>query len=134
MLVTKTGHRWSEKGFVYFFFYLLRTGRNFSKEKRGIERERKMTRIFPFFFLLFSFLNNKSCDWWFEWHNKNSWAISTHHKWSIEHDSPFVDDPYGVEPLANYHKSQVTRMKAKTKSGNDLPIVLLPYSSNHLTI
>jgi hypothetical protein len=32
---------WSEKGFVYFFFYLLRTGRNFSKEKRGIERERE---------------------------------------------------------------------------------------------
>jgi hypothetical protein len=54
---------------------------------------------------------------------------------SIEHDSPFVDDPYGVEPLANYHKSQVTRMKAKPKSWNDLPIVvLLPYSFNHLSI
>jgi hypothetical protein len=50
---------WSEKGFVYFFFYLLRTGRNFSKEKRGIERERKLSRILPLFSCFVSFLNNK---------------------------------------------------------------------------
>ena len=48
----------------------------------------------------------------------------THHKWSKEHDLPFVDDPYGGEPLANYHLNQVTRMKAKTQIGNDLPIVV----------
>jgi hypothetical protein len=53
---------------------------------------------------------------------------------SIEHDLPFVDDPYGGETLENYHNSQVTRMKAKTKTGNDQPIVVLPYSFNHLTI
>ena len=52
----------------------------------------------------------------------------THLKWSNEHDLPFVDDPYRGGLLANYHKSQVTRMKAKTQIGNDLPIVVLPYS------
>ena len=36
----------------------------------------------------------------------------THLKWSNEHDLPFLDDPYGGEPLENYHISKVTRMKA----------------------
>ena len=52
----------------------------------------------------------------------------THLKWSNEYDFPFVDDPYGGEPLANYYISLVTRMKAKTQIGNDLPIVVLLYS------
>ncbi len=50
----------------------------------------------------------------------------THHKWSNEHDLPFVEMILmGGEPLANYHISQVTRMKAKTQIGNDLPIVVV---------
>ncbi len=53
----------------------------------------------------------------------------THHKWNNEYDLPFVEMILmGGETLENYHKSQVTRMKAKTQIGNDLPIVVLLYS------